>query len=48
MSLMLTIAHALARSWPQAPGWKMLSEREPEIVTGTDENALVASASPGR
>ena len=41
MSLMLTIAHALARSWPQAPGWKMLSEREPEIVIGTDENALV-------
>jgi len=40
MSLMLTIARALARSWPQAPGWKMLSEREPEIVMGTDENAL--------
>jgi hypothetical protein len=39
--LVLTIARGLARSWPQPPGWKMLCEREREIVIGTDENALV-------
>lgn len=31
----------LARFWVQALGWKVLSEREAEIVIGTDENALV-------
>jgi hypothetical protein len=41
LSLVLTIAQGLTRSWPQAPGWKMLSEREREMVIGTDENALV-------
>jgi hypothetical protein len=29
----------LARLWTQAPGWKVLSERENEIVIGTGENA---------
>src|ERR1700690_2218544 len=29
----------LARFWAQALGWKVLSERENEIVIGTDENA---------
>jgi predicted enzyme related to lactoylglutathione lyase len=29
----------LARFWTQALGWKVLSEREREIVIGTDENA---------
>jgi len=29
----------LARFWTQAPGWKNLSERDREIVIGTDENA---------
>ena len=29
----------LARFWTQALGWKVLSERENEIVIGTDENA---------
>ena len=29
----------LARFWAQAPGWKVLSGREDEIVIGTDENA---------
>ena len=28
----------LARFWTQALGWKILSERENEIVIGTDEN----------
>ena len=28
-----------ARSWTQALSWKVLSEREKEIVIGTDENA---------
>jgi predicted enzyme related to lactoylglutathione lyase len=32
---------ALARFWTQALGWKILSEREDEIVIGTDENAPV-------
>jgi predicted enzyme related to lactoylglutathione lyase len=32
---------ALARFWTQALGWKVLSEREREIVIGTDENAPV-------
>jgi predicted enzyme related to lactoylglutathione lyase len=32
---------ALARFWTQALGWKALSERENEIVTGTDQNAPV-------
>ena len=32
---------ALARFWTQALGWKVLSERENEIVIGTDENAPV-------
>jgi predicted enzyme related to lactoylglutathione lyase len=31
----------LARFWTQALGWKILSEREREIVIGTDENASV-------
>jgi Glyoxalase-like domain len=31
----------LARFWTQALGWKVLSERENEIVIGTGENALV-------
>src|SRR5690242_8205971 len=31
----------LARFWSQALGWKVLSERENEIVIGTDENAPV-------
>jgi Glyoxalase-like domain len=30
---------ALARFWPQALGWRVLSERENEIAIGTDENA---------
>ena len=29
------------RFWTQALGWKVLSERENEIVIGTDENAPV-------
>ena len=33
----------LARSWTQALGWKILSERENEIVIGTDENAPVGT-----
>jgi len=28
----------LARFWTQAPGWKVLSERENEIVIGTGQN----------
>jgi len=31
----------LARFWTRALGWKVLSERENEIVIGTDENAPV-------
>ena len=31
----------LARFWAQALGWKVLSEREREIVIGADENAPV-------
>jgi predicted enzyme related to lactoylglutathione lyase len=31
----------LARFWAQALGWKILSERENEIVIGTDDNAPV-------
>jgi len=31
----------VARFWTQALGWKILSERENEIVIGTDQNALV-------
>ena len=31
----------LARVWTQALGWRILSEREREIVIGTDENAPV-------
>ena len=31
----------LARFWTQALGWKILSEREREIVIGTDDNAPV-------
>jgi predicted enzyme related to lactoylglutathione lyase len=31
----------LARFWTQALGWKVLSQRENEIVIGTDENAPV-------
>ena len=31
----------LARFWTQALGWKVLSEREREIVIGIDENAPV-------
>jgi predicted enzyme related to lactoylglutathione lyase len=32
---------ALARFWTAALGWKILSEREREIVIGPDENAPV-------
>ena len=32
---------ALARFWTKALGWKVLSERENEIVIGTDESAPV-------
>lgn len=31
----------LARFWAEALGWQTLSEREHEIVIGTDENAPV-------
>ena len=31
----------LARFWTQALGWRVLSERDQEIVIGTDENAPV-------
>jgi predicted enzyme related to lactoylglutathione lyase len=31
----------LARFWTQVLGWRVLSEREREIVIGPDENALV-------
>ena len=31
----------LAQFWTQALGWKILSEREHEIIIGTDENAPV-------
>lgn len=31
----------LARFWAHALGWKVLSGREREIVTGTDKNATV-------
>ena len=31
----------LARFWTQVPGWRVLSERENEIVIGTAENAPV-------
>jgi catechol-2,3-dioxygenase len=31
----------LARFWTQALGWKVLSERENEVVIGTDESAPV-------
>lgn len=31
----------LARFWTQALGWKVLSEREHEIVIGTDDHAPV-------
>src|SRR6201997_4551743 len=31
----------LSRFWTQALGWKILSEREDEIVIGIDENAPV-------
>jgi predicted enzyme related to lactoylglutathione lyase len=31
----------LARFWTQALGWKVLSEREREIVIGTDDHAPV-------
>ena len=31
----------LARFWAQALGWKILSERDREIVIGTDDNAPV-------
>ena len=31
----------LARFWAQALGWKVLSDREDEIVIGTDQNAPV-------
>ena len=38
-SLTLTTCPAWPRFWTQAPGGKVLSERENEIVIGTDENA---------
>jgi predicted enzyme related to lactoylglutathione lyase len=31
----------LARFWTQALGWQILSEREAEIIIGTDDNAPV-------
>jgi catechol-2,3-dioxygenase len=31
----------LARFWAQALGWRILSEREREIVIGTDDSAPV-------
>jgi predicted enzyme related to lactoylglutathione lyase len=31
----------MARFWTQALGWKVLSQRDDEIVIGTDENAPV-------
>jgi hypothetical protein len=31
----------LARFWTQALGWKVLSERDNEIVIGTNENAAL-------
>jgi len=31
----------LARFWAQALGWKLLSERDREIVIGADDNAFV-------
>ena len=31
----------LARFWTEALGWRVLSERDEEIVIGTDENAPV-------
>jgi predicted enzyme related to lactoylglutathione lyase len=31
----------LARFWTEALGWRILSEREREIVIGTDDRALV-------
>ena len=34
----LTIC-GLARFWTPAPGWEVLSERENEIVIGTEQNA---------
>jgi hypothetical protein len=40
-SLTLTTCLKLARFWAQALGWKILSEREREIVIGTDENPPV-------
>jgi glyoxalase superfamily protein len=36
---------ALARFWTQALRWKVLSERENEIVIGTEENAPAGCAS---
>jgi hypothetical protein len=40
-----SLTHATCRGWPgsgtQALGWKILSEREREIVIGTDEHAPV-------
>ena len=39
-SLTLTIC-GLARFWTQALGWTILSERENEIVIGTDQHAPV-------
>ena len=38
-SLTLTICPAWPRFWTQPPGWQVLSERENEIVIGTDQNA---------
>ena len=35
-------AHDLP-GWPQAFGWKILPERENEIVAGTDQNAPVGT-----
>jgi Glyoxalase-like domain len=36
---------ALARFWAQVLGWRILSEREREVVIGADATAPVASAS---
>jgi hypothetical protein len=38
-SLTLTICPAWPGFWARAPGWKVLSGRESEIVIGTGENA---------
>ena len=41
LSLTLTTCPGWPGFWTQALGWKVLSQREREIVIGTDENAPV-------